>query len=135
MNQQLDARTVVTAYVTAIAGGDLDTAVACFADDATWEYPGTLPLSRVWRGKEAIFSEFLVGARALFAPDTPLEVTLTQVLADGPKALAEWTSKGTAANGSAYENHCAAVFTVENGLITAVREYLDTDHVARTLFA
>lgn len=135
MNQQPDARTVVTAYVTAIAEGDLDAAVACFADDATWEYPGTLPLSRVWRGKEAIFSEFLMGARALFAPDAPLEVTLTQVLADGPTALAEWTSKGTAANGSAYENHCAGVFTVEDGLITAVREYLDTDHVARTLYA
>ncbi|MGW2254091.1 nuclear transport factor 2 family protein [Kitasatospora sp. NPDC001660] len=135
MNQQLDARTVVTAYVTAIAEGDLDTATACFADDATWEYPGNLPLSRVWRGKDAILGDFLGGVRTLFAPDTPLEVTLTQVLADGPKAVAEWTAKGTAANGGAYENHCAAVFTVENGLITAVREYLDTDHVARTLFA
>ncbi|MFJ9949496.1 nuclear transport factor 2 family protein [Kitasatospora sp. NPDC091207] len=132
---QLAPRAVVERYVTAIATGDLPTAVASFAEDATWSYPGDLPLSRVWRGRAAIAEDFLGAVGTLFAPDGAPEVTLTGLLADGPQVVAEWTARGTAANGTAYDNQCLGVFTVENGLITAVREYLDTHHAARTLFA
>ncbi|MCG6495324.1 nuclear transport factor 2 family protein [Kitasatospora sp. A2-31] len=132
---QLDPRTVVERYVTAIADGDLPAAVACFAEHATWEYPGDLPLSRIWRGKAAIVEDFLGSAGTLFAPGGAPKVALTGLIADGPQVVAEWTARGTAANGSAYDNRCLGIFTVENGLITAVREYLDTQHAARTLFA
>ncbi|MFJ3220001.1 nuclear transport factor 2 family protein [Kitasatospora sp. NPDC086801] len=133
--QQTDARTVVTDYVTFLAAGQREAAIALFAEDATWSYPGNLALSRTWHGKQEIFGEFLGQVGALFAPDGLPEITLTQVLGDGRQAVAEWTVKGTAANGAAYENHCLGVFTVANGLITAVREYLDTHHVAQTLLA
>ncbi|MET8622671.1 nuclear transport factor 2 family protein [Kitasatospora sp. NPDC004669] len=133
--QQPDARTVVTDYVTLLAAGELDAAIALFAQDATWTYPGGLALSRTWRGKEEIFGEFLGQVGALFAADGLPTITLTHVLADGLQAVAEWTTVGTAANGAAYENRCLGVFTVENGRITAVREYLDTHHVAQTLLA
>ncbi|MFH8384003.1 nuclear transport factor 2 family protein [Kitasatospora sp. NPDC018058] len=133
--QQPDARTVVTDYVTLLAAGELDAAIALFAEDATWTYPGGLALSRTWRGKQEIFGEFLGQVGTLFAADGLPTITLTHVLADGPRAVAEWTTVGTAANGAAYENRCLGVFTVENGRITAVREYLDTHHVAQTLLA
>ncbi|MGV9263074.1 nuclear transport factor 2 family protein [Kitasatospora sp. NPDC003701] len=132
---QLAPRAVVERYVTAIATGDLPTAAASFAEDATWSYPGDLPLSRVWRGRTAIVEDFLGSVGTLFAPGSALDVTLTGLLADGPQVVAEWTARGTAANGAAYDNQCLGIFTVENGLITAVREYLDTEHAARTLFA
>ncbi|WP_395297123.1 nuclear transport factor 2 family protein [Kitasatospora hibisci] len=132
---QLDPRAVVEHYVTAVADGDLPTAVACFAEHATWEYPGDLPLSRVWRGRAAIVEDFLGSVGTLFAPGGAPQITLTGLIADGPQVVAEWTARGTAANGSAYDNRCLGIFTVENGLITAVREYLDTRHAARTLFA
>ncbi|MGW3045423.1 nuclear transport factor 2 family protein [Kitasatospora sp. NPDC001159] len=133
--QQPDARTVVTDYVTLLAAGELDAAIALFAEDATWTYPGGLALSRTWRGKQEIFGEFLGQVGALFAADGLPTITLTHVLADGPQAVAAWTTVGKAANGAAYENRCLGVFTVENGRITAVREYLDTHHVAQTLLA
>ncbi|MEU6235382.1 nuclear transport factor 2 family protein [Kitasatospora sp. NPDC047058] len=132
---QLAPRTVVERYVTAIADGDLPTAVASFAEHATWSYPGDLPLSRVWEGRAAIVDDFLGSVGTLFAPDSALRVTLTGLLADGPQVVAEWTAEGTAANGAAYHNQCLGIFTVEDGLITSVREYLDTQHAARTLFA
>ncbi|MBD0688925.1 nuclear transport factor 2 family protein [Streptomyces sp. CBMA123] len=133
--QQTDAHTVVTEYVTRLAAGERDAAIALFAEDATWAYPGSLELSRTWRGKQEIFGDFLGRVGTLFASDGLPTLTLTRVLADGPLAVAEWTAVGKAANGAAYENHCLGVFTVENGLITAVREYLDTELVARTLLA
>ncbi|MFI8455925.1 nuclear transport factor 2 family protein [Kitasatospora sp. NPDC085464] len=133
--QHPDARTVVTDYVTLIAAGDREAAIALFAEDATWTYPGRLAISRTWRGKQEIFGDFLGRIGDYFAADGLPVITLTHVLADGPQAVAEWTTVGTAANGEPYENHCLGVFTVEDGRITAVREYLDTDHVARTLLA
>ncbi|WP_441246895.1 nuclear transport factor 2 family protein [Kitasatospora sp. McL0602] len=129
-----DPRTVVVRYVTAVAEGDLATVVASFAEDATWTYPGDLPLSRVWRGRSAIIDDFLGGVGSLFAPDGAPQVTLTNCLADGDQVVAEWTAVGTAANGRRYDNLCLGIFTVRDGLITAVREYTDTQHVERSLF-
>jgi len=37
---------VVVRYVVAVRGGDIDAVRGLFAEDATWEYPGDLPLSR-----------------------------------------------------------------------------------------
>ncbi|WP_354637622.1 nuclear transport factor 2 family protein [Kitasatospora camelliae] len=130
-----DPRTVVTAYVTAVAEGDLDTVAASFAEDATWEYPGDLPISRVWSGRTAILEDFLGSAGALFAPDGRPRITVTNVIADGEQVVAEWTSRGSSRHGHPYDNRCLGVFTVRDGRITAVREYTDTQHAARTLFA
>ena len=129
-----DPRTVVVTYVNAVAEGDLETIVASFAEDATWAYPGDLPLSRVWRGRDVIVNDFLGGAGALFAPGTTPEVVLTNALADGEQVVAEWTSKGTTLNGHQYDNKCLGVFVVREGRIVSVREYADTQHVERTLF-
>ncbi|MFD9128276.1 nuclear transport factor 2 family protein [Kitasatospora sp. NPDC059571] len=130
-----DPRTVVTAYVNAVAEGDLDTVVASFAEDVTWTYPGDLPLSRTWRGRDAVLEDFLGAAGALFAPGGAPAVVLTNVVADGEQVVAEWTSQGTTVHGHRYDNRCLGVFTVRDGRITSVREYTDTQHVERTLFA
>ncbi|AEW92423.1 MULTISPECIES: nuclear transport factor 2 family protein [Streptomycetaceae] len=131
---QLDPRTVVVRYVNAVAEGDLATIRDSFAADATWTYPGDLPLSRVWTGRDTIVDEFLGGAGALFAPGGAPRITLTNVVADGEQVVAEWTSRGVAAGGRAYDNACLGVFTVRDGRITSVREYTDTQHAERTLF-
>ncbi|WP_141576866.1 alpha/beta fold hydrolase [Actinomadura sp. WMMA1423] len=125
---------VVTRYVEAVASGDLDTIRASFADDATWTYPGDLPLTGTWKGRDAIVDDFLGGAGQLFEPGGEPKVALTNVVADGDQVVAEWTSRGTARGGAAYDNPCLGVFTVRDGRITSVREYTDTQHVERTLF-
>ncbi|MEV4560672.1 nuclear transport factor 2 family protein [Kitasatospora sp. NPDC049285] len=132
-----DPRTVVTAYVAAVARGDLAAVRAAFTEDATWSYPGgDLPFSGVWRGRKAIVEDFLGAAGPLFAPGTPVKVALTGTpIAEGDRVVAEWTSRGTTAHGHRYDNRCLGVFTVRDGRIAAVREYTDTLHAARTLFA
>ncbi|WP_031072321.1 nuclear transport factor 2 family protein [Streptomyces sp. NRRL WC-3742] len=130
-----DPRTVVADYVNAVAEGDLPTILASFAEDVTWTYPGDLPMTGVWRGRDAVVNDFLGSGATLLAPGTTVEIELTNVIADGEQVVAEWTAKGTTLHGHRYDNACLGIFTVRGGVITAVREYLDTQHAERTLFA
>lgn len=134
-NIPMDPKTVVTRYVEAVAAGDLPTIRASFAPDVVWTYPGDLPLSGEWKGRDTVVGEFLGKvAGQLFDPDAPVRIELTNVIADGHQVFAEWTAEATARSGAAYRNQCGGVFTVRGGVIVAVREYLDTDHARRVLF-
>ena len=125
---------VVVRYVEAVSDGNIDAVRGLFAEDATWEYPGDLPLSRTWRGRDAIVGDFLGGVRTLLRPAAPLTIELTNVISDGPQVVAEWTSSATARDGGAYNNRNIGVFAVLDGKITSVREYTDTQHVEHVLF-
>lgn len=130
----LDPKAVVIRYVEAVRDGDLDVIRDSFAADATWDYPGSLPISGVWKGRDSIIEDFLGGMGSRLAPGAPLVIALTNVVADGEQVVAEWTSDGTTAAGAAYRNRCLGVFTVRDGRIAAIREYADTHHVAEALF-
>jgi uncharacterized protein len=128
-----DPRAVVIRYVKAVADGDLAVIRDSFAVDATWTYPGRLPLSGTWRGRDAIIDEFLVGAGALFGPGGAV-IELGRVVAEGDTVVAEWTSDAVTITGAEYHNRCLGVFTVADGAITSVTEYADTLHTAQVLF-
>jgi ketosteroid isomerase-like protein len=129
-----DPVTVVTRYIHAVRDGDAEVIRASFAEDATWEYPGNLPISGTWRGRDAIVGDVLGGLGTLFEPGTPLTLELTSILGAGDQVVAEWTSRATARGGAAYHNHNIGVFTVRDGKITSIREYTDTQHAAHVLF-
>ena len=129
----MDPKTVVIRYVEAARDGMSAVILDSFAEDATWEYPGDLPLSGTYRGIDAIVNEFLGGAAALMAPGAGVVLELTNVVAEGDQVVAEWTSRATARNGGAYRNRNAGIFTVRDGKIVSVREYTDTQHVAQVL--
>jgi ketosteroid isomerase-like protein len=129
----MDPKTVVIRYVEAARDGMSAVIRDSFAEDATWEYPGDLPLSGTYRGIDAIVNEFLGGAAALMAPGAGVVLELTNVIAEGDQVVAEWTSRATARNGGAYRNRNAGIFTVRDGKIVSVREYTDTQHVAQVL--
>jgi uncharacterized protein len=126
--------TVVTRYIESARRADAGTVREAFAEDATWEYPGDLPLSRTWRGRDTIVRDFLGGVKDLLAPGTQMELTLTNLISSGDQVVAEWTARGTMRTGRAYHNRNIAVFTVRDGKITSVREYTDTQHVEHVLF-
>jgi ketosteroid isomerase-like protein len=126
---------VVVRYVNAVADGDLDTITASFADDATWTYPGDVPLTGTWTGRDTIINDFLGGAtNGLFDPTEPPTIELTNVIADGDRVVAEWTARGLAKTNKRYDNRCLGVVTIRDGKIASVREYTDTQHVERVLF-
>ena len=128
-----DARHVLQSYLDALVAGDLDQIAESFTEDATWSLHGSLPLAGVHRGRRAIL-DFLTSAGALYAPGTQ-RFTIGEITAEGNRAVLEWRVTGVAsATGKPYDNEYCGVFVVTDGRIAEVREYLDSLHVADTLF-
>ncbi|MGI5401166.1 nuclear transport factor 2 family protein [Streptomyces sp. CA-135486] len=128
-----DPRAVVIRYVEAVRDGDADVIHDSFAADATWHYPGDLPISKVWHGRDAIINDFLGSMGPILVPGT-MKIELVSTIAEGDRVVAEWTSRAKTVHGSTYDNRCIGIYTVRDGKITSVIEYADTRHAAATLF-
>lgn len=129
-----DPAAVVTRYIDAVRDGDSSAIRNSFAEDATWDYPGDLPLSGTWRGRDRIVDDFLGSVGTALEPGSAVALEVTSVLSIGDQVVAEWTSRATARGGAAYHNRNIAIFTIRDGQIAAVREYTDTQHAAQVLF-
>jgi uncharacterized protein (TIGR02246 family) len=125
-----DPRTVIQRYVAALQAGDLDTVRDSFAEDATWWLGGELGISGTWRGRDAIADDFFGSLGRYYQPDS-IDVTVTNLVAEGSTVVLEWTSRAVTVAGEPYENFCAGVFTVREGRIATVREYMDTQYAAK----
>lgn len=128
-----DPRTVLEAYLEALVAGDLNRIRASFSPDATWSMHGTLPLSGQRTGRDAII-DFLTSAGDLYVAGTQT-FAFGDITAEHDRAVLEWNVRGiAAATGRSYDNDYCGVFVVRDGLIVAVREYLDSQHARDTLF-
>jgi ketosteroid isomerase-like protein len=118
-------RETIERYFEALQRGD-DIA-GFFGEEATWTLDGRLPLSGTWHGREAILNDFFGQLGGLYQPGS-VSIEMTSLTAGSDRVALEWTSRARTADGEPYENHCAGVFTLADGRITAVREYMDTDY-------
>ncbi|MFC5907142.1 nuclear transport factor 2 family protein [Streptacidiphilus monticola] len=127
------AKDTVLAYMATLTSGDLDALRGFFTPESTWTLHGDLPLSRTWTGPEEILDEFVPAMVARLHPET-MEFSFDGVIAEGDRVLAEWNTRALARTGLRYDQHCLAVFTVRDGRIVSVREYLDTLHAHTAVF-
>jgi uncharacterized protein len=118
-------RETIERYFGALQRGD--EIAGFFAEEATWRLDGRLPLSGTWHGRDAILHDFFGQVSTLYAPGS-VSIELTSLTAEADRVALEWTSRARTADGEPYENHCIGVFTLADGRITAVREYMDTDY-------
>jgi ketosteroid isomerase-like protein len=119
-----DSRAVVQSWVDCTARGDIDAALALFDENAVWENIGSTRFSGRFVGLRRIVED-LIGP--LFAElEGGIQSEVEALIADGERAVL--LSRGTAStrDGKAYNNTYAHVFTVMDGRIVAVREYMDT---------
>jgi len=129
-----DAKTILTAYVAAVESGDAAVIEDSFAADATWTLAGELPISGTWVGRDAIMKEFLPTAMSNYEPGS-VRLEITGMIAEGDNVALQWTSRARTLSGNDYENHRIGVFTVRDGKICAVHEYMDTQYASRALAA
>jgi uncharacterized protein len=131
MMSSTDPKAVVIRYIEAARDGMSAVIRDSFAPDATWEYPGDLPLSGIYYGLDAILGEFLAAAGNLLAE---VKLELGTVVAEGDMVAAEWTATGSSKDGTPYRNRNIGLFTVRDGKIVSVREYTDTRHAGQVFF-
>ena len=133
MSQQAEIKSVLRRYVAAVEAGDVETIRDLFAADATWTlHAGDLPISGTWAGRDRIMDEFLAGAMSHYEPGS-VSLEITGTIAEGDRVVLEWTSRARTRDGRPYENGCIGVFTVRDGRIQAVHEYMDTHYAYRAL--
>jgi ketosteroid isomerase-like protein len=134
MNSTEASKSVVRNYLSTRDWSNLSARKALFAEDATWTLIGDLPMSGTWHGHKGIFEDFLGLAFSRIDTAT-LDLTVTELIAEGDKVVLEWTSKAQVHGGGSYDQHCLAIFTVRDGVIASVREYFDTEHARHALFS
>jgi len=125
MTQSVDSKTVAQQYVSAAEAGDTEAVRNLFAHDATWMLAGELPISGAWTGRDAIVDEFLATAMSYYEPGS-VSLEITGMIAEHDQVVLQWTSRARTRNGRPYENGCIGVFTIRDGHIQHVREYMDT---------
>ena len=135
MIEQTDSKSVLRRYVAAAQAGEREATREMFAEDATWTlHAGELPISGTWKGRHGIIDEFLAQAMSHYEPGS-VRLEITGMIAEGDHAVLQWTSRARTREGRPYENGCIGVFTIRDGKIQDVREYMDTLYASEVAFS
>ena len=123
---------LVRDYFRRVSAGDPDVH-EMLSPDITWWVPQSSPLGGTHEGKEAVLA--LMGSGVdLYDADTPMEIEIEQLVAEGDTVCAQLVISATTASGEPYRNHYHFVFRIRDGGIVAVKEYVDTLYVQEKLF-
>ena len=134
MSHATENKNLLQRYVAALQAGDTDAVRTFFTEDATWTLQaGRLPMSGTWEGRDQIMDGFFATAMAHYEPGS-VELEVTSMIAEQDHVVMQWTSRARTRDGRPYENGCIGVFTLRDGAIAFVREYMDTLYAA-TAFA
>jgi ketosteroid isomerase-like protein len=125
-------KAIVQQWFDHIAAGEAEAAFALFADDIVYDLKGTTPVSGVYRGLDQIVNEFFVPWRKQI--DGDLVVQVDEMIAEGERVVVLGRGAAKTVFGLRYDNDYAFVFTVRDGRITQVVEFLDTALVETAAF-
>jgi len=109
------------------SASDLDGVMALMTDDATWRIPGKKELTPT----AGVYTKERIGRlfrRMLDNLTGGLRMTVLSSIAEGDRMALEVTSSGDLKNGRLYRQEYHFIMEFRDGKISAVREYLDTQH-------
>jgi len=120
---------VVKDFFAAIGSGDKRRLLALVADDIEWIIPGEdLPLAGTHRGHLGL-------AYVVQKASEEIETTYSEspeFVAQGERVLVVGVATGKIkATNKPFEDHWVFAITVRNGKLTNIREYIDTQALAR----
>ncbi len=115
-------------FFAAIGRGDRESVLTLVAEDIEWIIPGEdWPLAGTHRGH--------AGLADLFRKVFELEITHPEppeFVAQGDRVLVVGFARGIIkATNKTFEDHWVFAFTVRDGKLTKIREYIDTQALAR----
>jgi uncharacterized protein len=127
------AEQTVIDFFTTLNTGDLEKIRGTLHEDATWlPMVEGVPGAGVHGPRDAIVDKFLGPVRGLFVPGDPKNV-IDRMASAGDLVICETRGSGTLLDGRKYNNRYAWSIDVKDGMIFAIREYMDSHYVV-TLF-
>jgi ketosteroid isomerase-like protein len=129
MNEQAKTRLVQQAYQR-VRGGDIPSFLTLLADDVKWQIPAmdNVPFAGTWHGSDRVGECF----RKMAAVQERIEYTPEYFIAQDDKVvvLGHFVMR-VKATGKVSRSAWAQVWTVKDGVITHMQEYVDTAAVSR----
>jgi ketosteroid isomerase-like protein len=120
---------VVKDFFAAVGGGDKQRLVALVAEDVEWIIPGEgWPLAGTHRGRAGLRDFFQKASETMETsfPSPP------EYVAQGDRVLMIGTATGKIkATNKPFKDDWVFAITVRNGKVTNIREYIDTQALAR----
>jgi len=115
-------------FFAAIGRGDKERLLALVAEDIEWIIPGEdWPLAGTRRGHAGLADLLETASKSIETSTEPREF-----IAQGDKVLVIGFATGKIkATNKAFEDHFVFAITVQNGKVTNIREYIDTQALAR----
>ena len=128
-----DVRALVSAFFETMGRGDFDRLRSEFlTDESSWTMMApSMPGGPVMESGDAIVAFFSAGGE-VFVDGGP-EITITRILVDGDHAAVEAEGQGKLHNGRQYSNVNHFAIDTKDDRIVAVREYMDSHHVATVM--
>jgi ketosteroid isomerase-like protein len=119
----------VKAFFAAMGGGDKQALLALSAEDIEWIIPGEgWPLAGTHRGHAGLAHLLQTASKEL---ETSFPVP-PEYVAQGDRVLVVGSAEGTIkATGKAWVDNWVFAITVREGKLTNIREYIDTQALAR----
>jgi uncharacterized protein len=127
----VENRQLVQAVMDALARADRRPLFDAMADDVSWRWMGVSTWSRTFEGKAQVVEE-LFGGVSESLDDSISTVQVHGIYADGEHVVVEHSGRNETPDGRPYDNNYCWVFTIRDGLVRQVREYMDTQLVSET---
>ena len=127
MNTEKNVQTVKD-FFAAIGRGDRERLLALVAEDVEWIIPGDAwPLAGTRRGHAGLADLLETASKTLETSTEPREY-----VAQGDRVLVVGFARGKVkATNRTFEDHFVFAITVRDGKLTNIREYVDTQALAR----
>ena len=115
-------------FFAAIGRGDREALLALVAEDIEWIIPGEdWPLAGTHRGHAGLADLLQTASKSIETSTEPREF-----VAQGDRVLVVGFAKGKIkATNKTFEDHFVFAITVRDGKLTNIREYIDTQALAR----
>jgi ketosteroid isomerase-like protein len=114
----------------ALSHGSARPLVDAMAEDVTWRWMGVSRWSKTFVGRESVADTLFGGAPE--RPDLSSVVEVHHIHAEGDFVVVEHSGRNELPDGRRYDNNYCWVFQFQDGMISEVREYMDTQLVTDT---
>jgi hypothetical protein len=124
---------IASEFFSRFGANDIEGALDTMADDATWWIPGR-PASTPVAGTQSKTQIARIFHRMVEQTTDGLRMTVKSMTAEADRVALEVESYGKLKNGRIYNQQYHTLMVIRGGKISAVREYLDTQHVFEVWF-